>query len=40
MGDALHALACAAGYKIRWLIRAIAARIAKYPGAFLLACAR
>ena len=24
MGDALHALSCAAGYNIRWLLRAIA----------------
>jgi hypothetical protein len=24
MGDALHALSCAAGYNIRWLMRAIA----------------
>ena len=23
-GDALHALSCAAGYNIRWLLRAIA----------------
>ena len=23
MGDALHALSCAAGYNIRWLLRAI-----------------
>ena len=24
VGDALHALCCAAGYNIRWLLRAIA----------------
>ena len=24
LGDALHALSCAAGYNIRWLLRAIA----------------
>ena len=24
IGDALHALSCAAGYNIRWLLRAIA----------------
>ena len=24
MGDALHAISCAAGYNIRWLMRAIA----------------
>jgi IS5 family transposase len=26
VGDALHALCCAAGYNIRWLLRAIARR--------------
>ena len=29
LGDALHALSCAAGYNIRWLMRAIAAQAAK-----------
>ena len=28
-GDALHAVLCAAGFNIRWLLRAIAARAAK-----------
>jgi IS5 family transposase len=29
LGDALHAISCAAGYNIRWLMRAIAAQAAK-----------
>ncbi len=29
MGDALHAISCAAGYDIRWLMRAILAQAAK-----------
>ena len=29
LGDALHALSCAAGYNIRWLLRAIARLAAK-----------
>ena len=29
VGDALHAISCAAGYNIRWLMRAIAAQAAK-----------
>ena len=29
LGDALHALSCAAGYNIRWLMRAIARQLAK-----------
>ena len=29
LGDALHALSCAAGYNIRWLMRAIARLAAK-----------
>lgn len=37
MGDALHALSCAAGYNIRWLMRAIAAQAAKDVKAFFLA---
>jgi transposase, IS5 family len=37
LGDALHALSCAAGYNIRWLLRAIAGKIAKDAKAFLLA---
>jgi IS5 family transposase len=37
LGDALHALSCAAGYNIRWLLRAIAAKSAKDAKAFLLA---
>jgi transposase, IS5 family len=37
LGDALHALSCAAGYNIRWLLRAIAGKTAKDAKAFLLA---
>jgi transposase, IS5 family len=37
MGDALHALSCAAGYNIRWLLRAIAAQAAKDAKAFFFA---
>ena len=40
LGDALHALSCAAGYNIRWLLRAIAAKAAKDAKAFLLALHR
>jgi hypothetical protein len=29
VGDALHAISCAAGYNIRWLMRAILAQAAK-----------
>ena len=37
LGVALHALSCAAGYNIRWLLRAIAGKAAKDAKAFLLA---
>jgi hypothetical protein len=37
LGDALQALSCAAGYNIRWLLRAIAGKAAKDAKAFLLA---
>jgi transposase, IS5 family len=37
LGDALHALSCAAGYNIRWLLRAIAGKAAKDAKAFLWA---
>jgi transposase, IS5 family len=37
VGDALHALSCAAGYNIRWLMRAIAALAAKDAKAFFFA---
>ena len=37
LGDALHVLSCAAGYNIRWLLRAIAGKAAKDAKAFLLA---
>jgi transposase, IS5 family len=37
LGDALHALSCAAGYNIRWLLRAIAGKAAKDAKAFFLA---
>lgn len=40
LGDALHALSCAAGYNIRWLLRAIAAKSTKDAKAFLLALLR
>jgi transposase, IS5 family len=37
LGDALHALSCAAGYNTRWLLRAIAGKAAKDAKAFLWA---
>ena len=37
LGDALHALSCAAGFNIRWLMRAIAAQAAKDAKAFFFA---
>jgi transposase, IS5 family len=37
LGDALHALSCAAGYNIRWLLRAIAVQAAKDAKAFFFA---
>jgi transposase, IS5 family len=37
LGDALHALSCAAGYNIRWLLRAIAGKAAKDAKAFIWA---
>ena len=40
LGDALHALSCAAGYNIRWLMRAIAAQAAKDAKAFFFALFR
>ena len=36
LGDALHAICCAAGYNIRWLLRAIAAQAAKAAKAAFL----
>ncbi|MEO6276830.1 IS5 family transposase [Roseateles sp.] len=39
IGDALHALSCAAGYNIRWLLRAIAAQAAMAAKAVFLVCA-
>ncbi len=33
-GDALHAVLCAAGFNIRWLLRAIAVQAAKAAKAF------
>jgi IS5 family transposase len=36
LGDALHALSCAAGYNIRWLLRAIARLAAKRPSYALI----
>lgn len=41
LGDALHALCCAAGYNIRWLLRAIARKglaAAFFAPVWLLAC--
>ena len=40
IGDALHAISCAAGYNIRWLMRAIVAQAAKAAKAVLLALLR
>ena len=40
IGDALHALSCAAGYNIRWLMRAIVAQAAKAAKAAFLALSR
>lgn len=39
-GDALHAISCAAGYNIRWLMRAIAAQAAKAAKAAFLALSK
>ena len=38
MGDALHAISCAAGYNLRWLLRAVA-RLGIGP-AFCVCCKR
>jgi IS5 family transposase len=40
LGDALHAISCAAGYNIRWLMRAILAQAAKAAKAALLALSK
>ena len=40
LGDALHAISCAAGYNIRWLMRAIVAQAAKAAKAAFLALSR
>jgi IS5 family transposase len=40
VGDALHAISCAAGYNIRWLMRAILAQAAQATKAFLLALSK
>ena len=40
VGDALHAISCAAGYNIRWLMRAIAAQAAKAAKAAFLASSK
>jgi IS5 family transposase len=40
VGDALHAISCAAGYNIRWLMRAIAAQAAKAAKAAFLALSK
>lgn len=40
IGDALHAISCAAGYNIRWLMRAIAAQAAKAAKAAFLALSK
>ena len=39
-GDALHAISCAAGYNIRWLMRAIVAQAAKAAKAAFLALSK
>jgi len=40
IGDALHAISCAAGYNIRWLMRAIVAQAAKIAKAVFLAVSK
>jgi len=40
IGDALHAISCAAGYNIRWLMRAIVAQAAKAAKAVFLALSK
>lgn len=40
LGDALHAISCAAGYNIRWLMRAIVAQAAKAAKAAFLALSK
>jgi hypothetical protein len=40
LGDALHALSCAAGYNIRWLLRAITAKAAKDAKAFFFSLSK
>ncbi len=40
IGDALHAISCAAGYNIRWLMRAILAQAAKAAKAAFLALSK
>jgi IS5 family transposase len=40
VGDALHAISCAAGYNIRWLMRAIVAQAAKAAKAAFLALSK
>ena len=40
IGDALHAISCAAGYNIRWLMRAIVAQAAKAAKAAFLALSK
>jgi IS5 family transposase len=40
VGDALHAISCAAGHHIRWLMRAIVAQAAKAAKAVLLAISK
>ncbi|MBK7720525.1 MAG: transposase [Simplicispira sp.] len=40
LGDSVHAVLCAAGYNIRWLLRMIARRGCSSCGAFICACAR
>ena len=40
IGDALHAISCAAGYNIRWLMRAIVAQAAKAAKAAFLASSK
>ena len=40
VGDALHAISCAAGYNIRWLMRAILAQAAKAAKAAFLALSK
>jgi len=40
LGDALHTISCAAGYNLRWLLRAIVAQATKTAKAAFLALSK